>query len=238
MSFTDCVDVQDVRDFRIDCELVEICCTDAQILLELEIAYEMVKIITNTEWCPVTTCRYFDGSGSDKLFFVSQTSDYLNSLTSVEDIACCSPEGTLSDITNHGTWLEMTCTGCFPCGQKNIKVCGSWGRTMPAGVKKAIILLALEGIQPGITGLETPNGVRSATWEDFRISYSVEERPRGVLTTGYQEIDDLLAIYTPTLSQVSFTAIPENSNCLPRECGIVVNRGCCNSGRGCQCGNC
>jgi len=233
-----CVTPEDLLGFRVGCQPVNICCPESEIELNLEIAYELIKAITNTEWCPQEACLRFDGTGGPRLHFNHVTTSNLVTIDTITDLSCCGSEHELdiTDLVNHGTWLEFPCDGCFPCGNKNIEICGTWGRPMPAGIKKAIIMLALEGIEPGSSGLSNPNGIRNATWEDFRISYSIEERPRGVLTTGFQEIDDLLTIYTPTSSLVNFVAVPENQDCQPKQCGMVSRKRCC-SKRGNRCGN-
>ncbi len=233
-----CVTAEELLDFRVNCQPVSICCPVEEIDLQLEIATEMVKIITGVDWCPETTCKLFNGTGAGKLVFSPRTGDELLDIEEINILKCCGTNVAvdLTKITNHKTFIEYTCDGCFPCGDSNIQVCGSWGRDMPAGIRKAIILLALEAIRPGSSGLYNPNGVRSATWEDFRISYSIEERPRGAVTTGFQEIDDLLVLYTSTASQIGFQVIPESSNCLPRDCGMVRTTKPCCSGR--SCGNC
>lgn len=226
-----CVTKDDLLAYRVGCNLVDVCCPCDEINLQLEIAYSMVSIITGTEWCPQESCVRFNGSGSDILYFPPMTSENLSAITTVKDLSCCTDAITYdnSDLINFGHWVQIneacsgttTCSSIFPCGDNNIEVCGSWGKTMPAAIKRAIIMLALEGIEPGLSGLANPNGVRSATWEDFRISYSVEERPRGLMTTGYQEIDDLLVLYTNTIKDIGFSIVPESSVCLPRDCGIV-----------------
>lgn len=231
----DCVTPADVIDFRIGCQPIDLCCPEEVIQENLDIAYEVVSVITGQDWCPEESCKLFDGSGTNKLFFNPVTTIPLLSITEITEIACCSSNTNFDAVQNFGKWVQFPCEGCFPCGNKNIQICGLWGKTMPAGIKRAIILLALEITSPGIAGLYTPNGVQSATWEDFRIAYSIEERPRGTMTTGFQEIDDLLAMYTNTSNDIHFVVVPQDENCMPRNCGIVSKK---SSDRGGSCERC
>lgn len=234
----DCISVEDVVDFRVNCEPVNICCPAEVIQENLDIAYEIVGIITGQDWCPETSCKLFNGTGIDKLFFQHATTLPLMELESIEDLSCCGHGVTfdLEKINNFGHYIQIACDTYFPCGERNIRICGLWGKELPASIRKAIIMMTLELIQPGSSGLHNPNGVRSATWEDFRISYSIEERPRGVFSTGFQELDDLLALHTNTLNDIHFIIVPENENCAPRDCGMVKPKLTCR--RNGRCENC
>lgn len=232
----DCITPAEVIVFKIGCQPIDLCCPEELIQENLDIAYEIVAVITGQDWCPEDdVCKLFDGSGTDRLFLNPVTSLPLLEIASITDLSCCSPVTDFEAVENFSKWVQFRCGGCFPCGSKNIRICGTWGKVMPAGIKRAIILLALELTSPGIAGLYSPNGVQSATWEDFRIAYSIQERPRGLMTTGFQEIDDLLALYTNTSNDIHFVVVPQDENCMPRDCGIVSRK---TSGGGGSCERC
>lgn len=235
MPITDCISVDDIRSYKIDCQEVDLCCTANDITNELEIANSVVSIVTGTDWCPEEACKDFNGSGISKLFLTPVTSLPLLTLVSVADTSGCSVSVDFDQVVTRGHYLEFTNGDCFPCGSSNIQVCGLWGKSMPAAIKKSIILLALEGLSPGITGLATSTNVASATWEDFRISYKNDKMPDNIPSTGYREIDQLLLMYTNTANDISMLVVPQDDACTYRECGVSKKEPCCGNK---SCGNC
>lgn len=222
-----CLTPDDVRDFKVNCQTVELCCDSATIQQRLDRMTELVNAATGVDWCPTEECFSFSGTGKSKLFFTPTTSKYLNEVTSIDIIKCGASCGTtpteeevdLDTITNHNYWLEFNCSSLFPCGRNNIRVCGTWGKDMPAAIREAIIMLTIESLTPGTIGLTNPGGVSRASWEDFSISYR-ESDGFSQITTGYKEIDDLLQPYVSTASQIKFF-VPTNDLCRPRNCGKV-----------------
>lgn len=228
MPLSDCISVDDIRNHTVECQTVDLCCTDADIEIDLEIAYDMVKIITGTDWCPEQACHKYDGSGISKLFLHTRTTQPLRTLTTIVDVPCCGSTTDFTAVVNHGTYLEFPCDGCFPCGSNNITICGLWGKDMPAAIKKAVILLTLESVSPGSSGFVSDGNVKSATWEDFRIAYHDKATSNpNPQTTGYQEIDDLLKLYTNTMNDIHMVAVPQNDACTYRACGVSKRRPCC-----------
>lgn len=240
MPLSDCITVDDVKNFTVECQPLDLCCDDSTIETELEIAYAAVSIITGTDWCPQLQCITFNGSGTNKLFLHPRTSQPLLTVTSITDTACCGGSADLDDAVNHGIFLELPCannTGdsCFPCGENNISVCGTWGKPMPAAIKKAVIVLTIESLSPGSSGQVSDPYVKSATWEDFRVSYQNNDTAENVLTTGYQEIDDMLKLYTNTVNDIHLIVVPQDDACTYRECGVAKSKPCCSKG---NCGGC
>lgn len=211
MSST-CITAQDVLDYPFCCDVSDqLCCPFEAIDMELCSVISLVEAITGTVICPYVDCKVFDGDGSKNLYFNPFTSHKLITFTSVDATACCDITcPSTDDPTNCSSWLEYQCSGSFPCGSKNITVCGTWGsfETVPDGLKKAIIQLTLENLQPGITGIETSQGlVDSVSWSDFSINYNTADLDVTVPTTGFPSIDRLLQSYIPTISQIKFGVI-------------------------------
>jgi hypothetical protein len=219
-----CLSIEDLRNFPACCDyLSNVCCSDEAIQQELDLAYAYIEAITNTKFCPVEECRLFCGSGDSTLFFNSETTDALILLDSVKFIKCCGSEEVLSELpANCINRLEFLCKKqCFPKGTKNIEICGTWGTTMPLAVQKAIFLLALEGVSPGITGLQSSQGmVDSMSWDDFSINYNTADIDLGEVpvTTGFPYIDRLIFPFIPTSSLINFFVIGENDKNFMGDC--------------------
>jgi len=195
-SSGDCITVDDVTSFKINgCEASEIlCATTSEIQEHLDEVINMVETITNTLFCPVETCFDFDGSGDFQLYFQPTTSQKLLSVTSVTIVdqdcnSCALPTET---IKNHAHFLQYDCKSKFPCGKSNIRVCGTWGAytTIPTTVKRAIILLTLERIEPGITGIDNnQNQIDSIVWSDLSINYRTTGVDFADISTGIPYVD-------------------------------------------------
>jgi hypothetical protein len=209
-----CINYQDVLDYATCSNIVDqLCCSQSVIEQHIDMAIELVEEITGIKLCPYIDCKKFDGDGSKLLYFNPVTTHRLLSLTEVTLDGCCENQGlTTSEIPqNFSNWLEYKCAYTFPCGSKNIQVCGSWGtwEEMPKGLKEAVITLVLERVQPGITGIESSQGMaESVKWDDFSITYNTPDLYSGEPTTGYLSIDRILKSYIPTKSQIKF-AVPE-----------------------------
>jgi len=207
-----CIQVSEVTNFKINgCSVGNVLCNSAEeIQAQLCESFEYIEKITQTSWCPYDECKQFSGSGSYKLFFTPVTTDRLLSITSVNFNNCCDSsckcEGT---PTNYGTNVEYLCGEYFPCGRNNIQICGKWGEELPLNIRKAIILLTLERLQPGITGNEQNTGsVQSVTWSDFAITYDTGNTVEGL--TEFAFINRLIMPFIPTGSQISISAIGDD----------------------------
>lgn len=225
-----CLTPEDVYEFKIDCQTVELCCDSATIQQKLDRMTELVNVATGVNWCPEELCFEFSGTGTKKLFFTPTTSKYLNEIESIDIIKCgadcgqnLTEEVDLDDVKNHNYWLELTCDEYFPCGRNNIRVCGTWGKTMPQAIREAIIMLTIEALSPGMLALSNPGNISRASWEDFSISYRDIQGSDPAISTGYREIDQLLQPYVATASQIKLF-VPTDDNCVPRKCGKVRGR--------------
>lgn len=222
-----CLTPDDLLNYPRCCNLTnQICCPNEGIQEALDCAYQTVSKLLCFEYCPYEDCKIFSGNGSCKLFMDHQ----IQTITSVEVIKCeddkcacpckspCEEDQELPCIS--GSVLEYRCGGEFPCGTKNIKICGTWGTVMPAMVKKAIILLAMEEISPGIMGLDACDNVKSVTWDDFSVNFTNSGSPD--YTTGFREIDQMLIPYVNSDAQVMIGAT-SNCTCKKKSCRSCNN---------------
>jgi hypothetical protein len=171
-----CLTPEDLLAYKYRCATVEICCDDESIQAALDAAQEKVEAYTGQKFCPEEGCKWFDGNGKSVLFLTDITSLPLSDLESItitewgkEDI-----EVSLDEIHHEPHTLGYKSNNCWPCGRRNIKVCGTYGIDIPDGVESVILTLALESIQPGSAGLQH-NSVMSAKWNDFSIQYKVDK---------------------------------------------------------------
>lgn len=200
-----CITTDDLLNYPRCCSLSnQICCPHEAIQEAINLACERASVLLCQDYCPYEGCKTFDGTGSCKLF-MNQSIVELYSVNLIQCASHCEDscskgceDGELPCIS--GSILEYRCKGDFPCGTKNIEVCGVWGTEMPASVKKAIIFLAMEEISPGALGLTACDNVRSVTWDDFSITYNGSESPD--YTTGFREIDQLLIPYINSEAQL------------------------------------
>jgi hypothetical protein len=168
-----------------------------------------VESYTGQVFCPEEGCKWFDGNGKNVLFLNDITSLPLSVLDSItitewgnDDI-----EVDLDEIHHENHTLGYKNSNCWPCGRRNIKVCGTFGLPMPEGVKSVILVLALESLQPGAAGLQH-NSVMSAKWNDFSIQYKVDKTFDYLTkTTGFRELDQVLQNYVNPMSQMMFGVV-------------------------------
>lgn len=204
-----CLVPDDLLNYKYRCQDVALCCTTESIQLALDAAQELVEAYTGHKFCQESTCKYFDGKGKRTLFLTETTSLPLTSLTSVtimeygkDDIAVDSSELNLENHT-----LRYKSDKCWPCGDRNIKICGVFGTALPATVKSVILTLALESLQPGSAGLQ-PVGVSAAQWDDFSIRYAVDKTFQSLrTTTGFRQLDMVLESYINPMTQVMFGVV-------------------------------
>ena len=206
---TSCVNYQDVLA-NFPCISVNQCVPRSAVEAQIKLAIETVEDILGKCICPTYKCKYVNGTGHNEL--------YLNEdMVSVEsvDYLCgdrCSSNCDCRDQIPVPKLMGDTlvfdcCDAKFPCGERNVKVCGVWGSGVTNGLKRVISGLALEAAQPGITGLaETNQGIDSISWGDVSLSYSDLDTDIG-LTTGFVELDNILARYIRVDDQVSFSIV-------------------------------
>lgn len=184
-----------------------ICATTEEIDSTVCNVVEFINLYTNRDFCPVEECRVFDGTGTNYLRF----RDYLNSFTSISYESCTNEIFPTEDPAAYNHYLHFDCCEfTFPKGHKNVTVCGAWGEPLPANVKEAAILMTIEKINPGLTGMTSSVGkVSSVDWSDFNIKYSESKDGANMRTTGYIEIDRLLDMYINTDAQIGFCSTSE-----------------------------
>ena len=220
--------VDEFRDFRVGCAPVDFdCFDDIDIQAAIDYASELIDRYTNRTWCPYNQSYYFNGNGLPKLFFESKTSDKLSSLVSitVKRSSCGTFEDfDISRVCVHPYYLDLGTGsggcgggGCgrssgynfWPQGCDNICVTGAWGEpVVPAGIKRAIKLLAMESLVPGsATGTSggacsgLPSNVKQAVWPDFQVTFE-STGVNSKNSTGVLEVDRILDMYTDNYSQL------------------------------------
>jgi hypothetical protein len=225
-----CLIPDDVINFKVNCQPLEICCSQDEIQSALDVALDMAVQFTEQKWCPEEQCIIFPGNGRNKLFLIERTSLWLNEIDSITETDCNGHEHEwdIESIENHRHWLESEV--CFPCNSK-FRICGTWGKEIPPGLKRGIIMLALEILMPGSSGISNPGGITRSTWEDFSISYRVDDTFRELRpTTGYREIDNIFMNYLDMTSHFGMSVVPNNDMCFTRNCGKVSRNPNCGDG--------
>lgn len=204
-----CLEPDDLKNYKYRCQQVQLCCDDAEIQEALDKAQETVESYTGHKFCPEETCIFFDGNGKQTLFLTETTSLPLTNVDSVtilewgkEDVIV-----DLDEIHQEQHTLLYRSGKCWPCGKRNIKVCGTFGLDLPSGVKSAILVLALEALQPGAAGIQH-NSVVSSKWHDFSIQYRIDKTFDSIVkTTGFKELDQVLQNYINPRSQFMFGVV-------------------------------
>lgn len=219
-----CLTVDDVLNFG--CNTQDICCPYEKIEASLESAVDLVECITGHSLCPEKRCVRYDGTGCSRLYLPPAIIAPVVEVTSVKIDNCSSCACGMQELCGyavHEHWIEFPCGGHFPCGKHNIEVCGKFGFSkIPAGLKRAVSILALEYAQPGSTGLANPYGVTRVDFEDdMSISYRVDETFNSFgRTSGIKEVDNILGNYLNMAGMLTFV----NTCC---------QKPCCNSKKGC-----
>lgn len=204
-----CLEPDDLLNFKYRCQDVPLCCDNDEIQAALDAAQELVENYTGHKFCPEDTCKYFDGTGKSTLFLTDGTILPLTSLDSVEVGGVDVP---VADIHLENHTLRYKDGTCWPCGDRNIKVCGTFGKPLPLPIKTVILTLALETLQPGAAGLQAV-GVKRSSWADFTVEYQVDKTFFNLRkTTGFYELDQVLESYTNPMSQVMFGVISDCEN--------------------------
>lgn len=210
-----CLVAEDLKSYKYRCQDIEICCNDEQIDEALQAAQEVIERYIGFKLCPEETCKFFDGNGTDLLFLTEITNQPLSETTEVKvhDYA----KGTFEEIDIDTLFFEpytVMRKGCkkWPCGRRNIEICGLYGKELPVGVKNVLIALALESLQPGSAGLQLAGATRT-DWDDFSISYRVDETFNILRdTTGFRQLDNILENYVNAFSQAQLSVLPSCNN--------------------------
>lgn len=207
-----CIEVDDLISFPIrGCESIITCCSESALEDRLAEAMDIIERITGQTLCPIEKCFVVKGSKSKFLFFPPEV------IAPAIEIESIKKGGTALDIDfrtyPHHLKSDTYCFGCC-----EYEICGTFGyETIPAGLKRAIIILALEYSQPGITGYAKPFGVSRADWGDMSISYRLEQGFQEFgRSTGIREVDLMIQEYMNTAGMM----LSLSSNCI---------EGCCDS---------
>lgn len=219
-AIIDCqINVDDLKNYK-NCYQYEFCCPEDVLQYKLDLAISIIEGITNTKICPYYECKTFKITEKSKIvFFTPNTSNKLIDIETVKIIYCDADPEDVENYTNLGYGIEAACDKCFNCG--TLEVCGTWAdyEVVPPYIKEAVYLLALEKIQPGITGLSASQGVvEEVEWDDFKIRYTAAQA--GVIdSTGYYEIDRLISM-APVHSQIKLSIVDntKSKKCCDSSC--------------------
>ena len=198
-----------------------------EIAEHIEVAEAIIENHTNTIFYSKSETVYLNGTGNLSLFFYHVVNYPIISATSVKEV---DPDGTVkytylaTDYVVQPWYISVAYNeqlgareftvrqARWPKGLRNIQIVGTWGRSaVPSVVKTATILLTLESLIPGCTGLVS-NNIVEREWEDLRLKYrgtSSESIPPQA-SVGYDYIDRLLAKYvlSPAIFITPDTHIP------------------------------
>ena len=213
-----CIDYNNIVNHPSCCNF-SICCSQETIEHKLEIAVSIIEGMTGIKICPYTECKKFNYDRNNRVYFTPKTSHTLVAIDSITHIEGTT-ETVITEYTNQGNWLELTCKSFYKCGQ--IEVCGDWSSyaVLPPSIKEAVVLLTLELSQPGITGMSGSQGaVNRVEWDDFKIEYNQNQIYNNLNTTGFFEIDRLLT-NVPTTDVIKFAVIGgKKDTCCKDSCG-------------------
>ena len=97
------------------------------------------------------------------------------------------------DITTRRHLSISPCCSVFSRGVKNYEITGQWGMTTPPlGIKRAVMLLSVEMILPGATGMQTQL-VAQQSWPDYTVTFRGSKYDASsVMLTEYSEVDRLI----------------------------------------------
>ena len=215
-----------LRTFKINgCEVSDQLCDyqDAELEVDIVLAEEVIEDYTRDIFYSKTETNLFDGNGLTRFFFFPEIKYQIISVTTVKELDL---DGTTVldtfvedvDFKTYPNHLETALQvdgdsprrrfgtgGIWPKGQNNIEVAGSWGKSStPAAITRATILLVLEDILPGSTGMIRGDAVE-AEWDDFRVELNPIDGSDA--STGWDKVDRLLR---PHINYVSmFISIPD-----------------------------
>jgi len=208
-----CLLASDLLDY-FSCDTESLCCSEAYVQTKLDVALELVDKLTGQDYCPSSECIIVLGTGKQDLFLSPVTEKPLTSLTSVEIRECsnsCDDWETVdTDYIEVFPRYIRYCNDCFPT--RDVRVCGTFGETMPAGYKDIVFTLAREYITPGSSGLRPSRLVRE-DFEDTSQSYQQDYtllNLRG--STGFTELDERIQAYINPFAQFGISFISDASD--------------------------
>jgi hypothetical protein len=222
----DCLSIDDVINFPVrGCLNPELCCASGVIGDRIEEAVDIIEKVTGHWLCPREKCFKVKGRNNQFLYFPPEVIAPISSLTSIKDKN--GNELDLDHFTVNDHFVEYK--RCLSCC--TYEICGEFGfSSIPPGLKRAVLIMSLELLQPGITGYVKPFGITRADWEDFSLSYRVDDTFNLFgSTTGFREIDDMVNNYMNHAGMMLLTA---------RDCPNESCVCCRSSGQGniCSCG--
>tara|TARA_R110002020_G_scaffold34660_4_gene105272 strand:+ start:787 stop:1473 length:687 start_codon:yes stop_codon:yes gene_type:complete len=184
---------------------------------ELEAEIDFIEVIINTYtgtsfYHETDTTYYLDGAGDRTLFFYPKLNIPNISISSILEVD--EQDKTLFTFNAatdyhrdmwyvNKTWADrsesrraMFGGGAeWPKGIRNLKITGAWGyASVPALVTRATILLTLESLLPGSTGLQQ-TGVEERRWDDYKVRYAQSEDIGPADSTGFVTVDQMLHTY-------------------------------------------
>lgn len=214
-----CISVNDVVNYN-SCWTDSICQSSETIENEIACNIELVEQIIGRRICPEIECKVFSGSGQSKLFLKEK----IISLASIEYVDCdpvcdCEEPSILPKIDYRTIYYDC-CNEIFPCGDNNIIVCGTWGENIPCNLKKVIILMTLENLNEGLTGIKKVDNPENVSWGDFSINYGSPVKEITGLTTGYFDLDIILEAFIDGGDQITYGVVGDGS------CSCEKNKNC------------
>lgn len=222
----DCLTTDDVINFPVrGCLNPELCCASGVIGDRIEEAVDIIEKVTGHWLCPREKCFKVKGRNNKFLYFPPEVIAPVSELTSIKDKN--GNELDIDDFTINEHFVEYK--RCLSCC--TYEICGEFGfSSIPPGLKRAVLIMSLELLQPGITGYVKPFGITRADWEDFSLSYRVDDTFNLFgSTTGFREIDDMVNNYMNHAGMMLLTA---------RDCPNESCNCCRSTGQGniCSCG--
>jgi len=191
------------------CTTETLCCSEAFIQTKLDIALELVSRMTGMNYCSAEMCLTTVGKNNSEIFLHTLTSQALQTLASVEIKKCsyqCDEWETIDlDHFESSPRKIKYCNDTFPC--REIRICGTFGETMPAGVRDVVYTLAHEYIKPGSMGLLKARVTREDfedTSKSWQQDYTLSQLR---ISTGFSELDVKLEAYINPFHQLGIIAI-------------------------------
>ncbi len=209
-----CVNTRQLRQFKDKTGVVYPLTgfSDQELQDTLDEAEALVERVCGTRFYTLYESWLFDGSGTELLRFPPLVPYPLLSVSEVAEVS------SLGDIDEY--WVEGTdfvanahfltagavgggssvrvrrafsTLGFWPAGLRNIRITGLWGwASCPQAVARAIKILAVETLIPGVAGLNSGD-VSQQSWPDYTVSFRTDGGKQS--PTGYLYVDRLLSGY-------------------------------------------
>lgn len=201
----------DVKDFKVSGSVVDLSAySDPEIEETLAVTESIIEgFVSRSFTVEEDTAKVFNGSGRRNQFFVPSYRGKISDVTEVLEIDEYGDsvyEYSLTDFVVREYFLELLLAkdsdsarrafsggtpGRWPAGTDNIQITATWGEEPPVAVKRAAILMALEQLKPGSSGL-TASGLVAEEWEDYKVRYVQGGMQPSVDSTGFDYVDRLL----------------------------------------------